>query len=646
VIASLVAMSLAPMALGYMEIDASAFPRIAVFGPPVAPGAALPMTEDGRPVDAQVSEGKDAGLRLVLVLDSSASMTDATLADLQRTLPAVLRDLEGDARFALLDVDSSARVVCPFTPAVEELSVALEQPTAGGGDALDDGLSLALEMLGTIPPPRAILYITDGREPDGLAVGEETATLAVEAGVPVFAIGLGVRVDTASLAGLGERTGGEAWFMSRQGDVASAVRQMAHTVLSRSRIRFDSPDSASDGRRRLVAWPDAHKQSLAYRAPLSADARGWVRALIEGVDGPRGAMPVVAYPEGGGELRVIVAGPTPAQLPAGRYRFEAVRIGRPSTVATVAPGETAEVRLRMNGRLLVQAPVLVGKEPDLVTVLDPEGGRVLGYGSVGCPIDLVAASYALEVGVGSQVERRVVDVTPGRTAIVSLAEFAAFMLQLADADGLPLSRVVYLKSPDTWETVATGRSGVPIEAPPGRYLMDYDLPHGGGMVEVTLSPGRTTEQWIGPAARLSVECRGSEGFVSPPLFLKPKGGTRAFAMGRPVNLDLVAGEYELTVASLPPIAQPVSVTEGQKAALTFDRFGALLVPGPQADRYRLVRASDGQWVGVFHFGETVHLVADTYHVLPLRARQDGIATEVTVVPLQTVEVSIEMGEAP
>jgi Ca-activated chloride channel family protein len=186
------------------------------------------------------------GADVVLVIDVSGSMqaTDVSPTRLQaaKTAASTLVDqLPSGDRVALVSFSSRATLRQGLTTNRDAVKGAIAGLTAGGGTALGDALSLALNQLdpasrtasGTRARPAMIVVLTDGvsnQGSDPLAVAQQI----VPARVAVQTIGIGLRngsatvggepvggVDEATLSAIASATGGKYYYAQAAGELQS-----------------------------------------------------------------------------------------------------------------------------------------------------------------------------------------------------------------------------------------------------------------------------------------------------------------------------------------------------------------------------------------------------------------------------------------
>jgi Ca-activated chloride channel family protein len=172
----------------------------------------------------------------MLVIDVSGSM-DATdlrptrLGAAQQAARTLVAGLPSGVQVGLVSFSDSASLTAPLSDNPQTVLHALGFLRAGGGTAIGDGLSLALDQLTQRPtdshgdrPPAIVILLSDGESNAGQAPSA-VAALAQQEGVTVDTVGIGERgvttalnrqtrvgLDEATLQNIAERTGGQYFY--------------------------------------------------------------------------------------------------------------------------------------------------------------------------------------------------------------------------------------------------------------------------------------------------------------------------------------------------------------------------------------------------------------------------------------------------
>jgi Ca-activated chloride channel family protein len=172
---------------------------------------------------------------VMLVLDISGSMTadDMSPNRMESARAAALAfvdSLPEDAQLGLVSFSSQAALRAPLSHDRVQAERAIRELQPGGGTAIGDGLSLALDQIaslapgadGTAPPARVVL-LSDGESEAGAPPTEAAARARAE-GVQVDTVGIGqrgqvtyvgdqpVRLDEATLQAIAQQTGGSYYY--------------------------------------------------------------------------------------------------------------------------------------------------------------------------------------------------------------------------------------------------------------------------------------------------------------------------------------------------------------------------------------------------------------------------------------------------
>ncbi|HUO86529.1 MAG TPA: VWA domain-containing protein [Thermoanaerobaculia bacterium] len=228
-------------------------------------GADFVVRENGRRQEiATFGDAADLPLTLGLALDSSASMF-VKLPAVREAALEVLADLTpGRDRAFLVEFGDRPRLAVAPTRDLERLRVAARSLEPRGRTPLWEAVVFSLVQLQGAAGRRALILYSDGADEDG-DVGYRTALdFARRVGVPVYAIlaneeavrlgGLG-RGLLPSLGGrierLAEATGGRAWVVRRNADLAPYYAEIRQELAAQYRLGY-YPAQSADGQWRRV----------------------------------------------------------------------------------------------------------------------------------------------------------------------------------------------------------------------------------------------------------------------------------------------------------------------------------------------------------------------------------------------------------
>jgi Ca-activated chloride channel family protein len=233
------------------------------------------LTEDGVPQKIAYFEREtNMPLSLVLAIDTSGSVrkdTDIELHAARDFMRAMIRPVD---RVDLIDFNSSAREVVPFTSDVRHLEWGLNNLDYGPATALYDTIYLSAQMLGRKSGRKALIVISDGGNTVKGVDFQEALDQAVRSEVMVYPL-----IDLPILNDAGRDTGGEhalitlsqgtggKYFYAEFGDVAGAFRKISEDLRTQYLIGYYPVQrrSQSDFRRIQVSLKSNSSYTLRHR---------------------------------------------------------------------------------------------------------------------------------------------------------------------------------------------------------------------------------------------------------------------------------------------------------------------------------------------------------------------------------------------
>ena len=205
------------------------------------------VAEDGvRQTIARAEPVADVPIHAAIAIDVSASM-EPSLAQAQA---AALQFLQGTIRprdrAEVITFNDHPMLAVKFSRDVQELSGGLTGLKAERGTALYDSLIFSFYTFNGLKGRRALLLLSDGRDEGSRFSFEECLEFARRAGVTVYAIGLGDDVEKRKLSRIAEETGGRAFFLKRDGDLASIYATIAAELRAQYLIAYQSTTNRTD----------------------------------------------------------------------------------------------------------------------------------------------------------------------------------------------------------------------------------------------------------------------------------------------------------------------------------------------------------------------------------------------------------------
>ncbi|HEY6101203.1 MAG TPA: VWA domain-containing protein, partial [Anaeromyxobacter sp.] len=214
--------------------------------------------EDGARQTITRFQATAGNLNVVLLLDTSGSIKPA-LPQVVQSAKSFLGLMAAGDRVSLGAFASRPADPGALTADKPVVAASLDRLVARGGTALYDSVGVALEKLREVPDPRAIVLLTDGRDEDasGKRAGSR-ATLATtlarlkEAGIPLYALGLGSGIDKGVLEKLAGASGGRAFLVPKASDLDAVYRALAGSLRAQYVLTYDSTRPSADGAWRVI----------------------------------------------------------------------------------------------------------------------------------------------------------------------------------------------------------------------------------------------------------------------------------------------------------------------------------------------------------------------------------------------------------
>jgi len=217
----------------------------------------------------EISEG---GISVALVMDRSGSMSESDsgglskMTEAQAAADSFITNATPMDRGSLVTVDSCGSdqllrasdwmLADANQDGVIDLVALVNGLTPDGNTALFDGIGMGINSLSQEPSPKAVIVFTDGLENNSCNPSYDSLTLvvtnAINAGVPVYTIGLGTDADQNTLQTIAGDTGGSFYFAPSAQDIASIYQQIGRQVRSGYVLRYHTHNPVFDGTIRTV----------------------------------------------------------------------------------------------------------------------------------------------------------------------------------------------------------------------------------------------------------------------------------------------------------------------------------------------------------------------------------------------------------
>src|SRR4030095_7385220 len=218
----------------------------------------LVVLEDGVEQKIEGFEEALTPVSIMLVLDASGSMRSMAAQAVQAARSFV-KALPMKDSLAVVQFADKVALVQDLSTKREASLTAVDQYVATGGTALYDAMWASLARLKRVEARRAIVVVTDGRDEDNPGTGpgsvhtlDQVLTTLKDVGATVFSIGLGAKVDRATLEKFAEVSGGESYFTEDVSLLEADYRRILEDLRRRYVISYTSTNIQHDGNWRNV----------------------------------------------------------------------------------------------------------------------------------------------------------------------------------------------------------------------------------------------------------------------------------------------------------------------------------------------------------------------------------------------------------
>ena len=207
-------------------------------------------------------------IALSIALDTSTSM-ERKLPVAQEAAAGFVRRLTPKDVAQIIDFDSQAQILQPFTNDKASLEQAIRRTQAGGSTSLYNALYTALSELKGVRGPQtgevrrqAIVALSDGEDTSSLVTFDDVLDLAKRSEVGVYAIGLREKGDPAMqgkwneadyiLKTLAQETGGRPFFVDDVSQLPAIYSQIADELANQYSVGYVSKNPKRDGAWRKI----------------------------------------------------------------------------------------------------------------------------------------------------------------------------------------------------------------------------------------------------------------------------------------------------------------------------------------------------------------------------------------------------------
>jgi Ca-activated chloride channel family protein len=195
---------------------------------------------------------------IMLALDSSGSMLRSAERAQEAARGFVMAVRPEDQIGMILFADKADYVHSPTDRRDWSLQ-AIDAYKAAGGTALYDAMYDSLAQLEGVKGRRVVVVVTDGRDenaasngPGSLRTWDDVLRKLQQTDAAVYAVGIGSRVDRATLQELADKSGGAAYFPSDVTVLAEDYQRILDELRRRYALGYESTNRMRDGKFRKV----------------------------------------------------------------------------------------------------------------------------------------------------------------------------------------------------------------------------------------------------------------------------------------------------------------------------------------------------------------------------------------------------------
>ncbi len=264
--------------------------------------------EDGVQQQVQFFESTNVPIDLIILLDTSASMSDK-MDVVHAAASGFLKTLREGDRGAVVAFSDRVDVLQPLTDDRTALESAIESTRAHGATALNNALYVAIKEFGRSAQQngevrrQAIAVLSDGEDTSSLMSFDDVMALAKKSGVNVYTIGLQSKYAAARISNTGahryfseaeysmktlaQETGAEAFFPLDISELKGVYAAIARELASQYSIGYTPTNPRRDGRFRRIVVLIAGRPDLRPRARSGYTAEADRAAAAQQTGGSR-----------------------------------------------------------------------------------------------------------------------------------------------------------------------------------------------------------------------------------------------------------------------------------------------------------------------------------------------------------------------
>ncbi len=228
---------------------------------------AFKVLDEGQPVQlAKFEHVKNLPLSIGMAVDTSGSM-DTKMPQTRAAASAFFQNVirKGDRAF-LVAFDSSPHVVQKWTPDLTDLNSGLAKLRPEESTALYDAVVYSLYNFHGVKGQKALVLLTDGKDTVSKFTYEQALEYAQRAAVPIYAVGIGIRMTEmnvrAKLTRLCTETGGTSYYIDSANELSKIYTDIQNELRSQYLLGFYPQAQGSRWRELTVNVADARVKTI------------------------------------------------------------------------------------------------------------------------------------------------------------------------------------------------------------------------------------------------------------------------------------------------------------------------------------------------------------------------------------------------
>jgi VWFA-related protein len=210
------------------------------------------VSEEGVAQQAQLVRTGEHPASVLLALDVSSSM-ESSVGELKRAAARFLEALGPEDAIVITAFNEELQVLLRSGATPSARLEALERLRPSGGTALYDGIIRAVDIISTLPPPRAIVVFSDGEDTRSRSLPASVRATLQRNDIVLYLIAQTSERTPGSLrtylAPLAAETGGIAWFPTRMTAVVDHFVDVVQNLRNQYVLAYQSPPAGGGWRR-------------------------------------------------------------------------------------------------------------------------------------------------------------------------------------------------------------------------------------------------------------------------------------------------------------------------------------------------------------------------------------------------------------